>query len=158
MKRLMLVLLASAALSAPVYATQTQQTSPAPKQVTSQTSSGQTMAATSSSQSTMTPAPSASSGQPGYQVSANEVPIPPRSLSRWQIRRVQEALNDRGFNSGEADGIWGDETRQALVNFQKAQNFRPDGQLDQMNLDALGLKSLDVASNEATENSSSEVQ
>jgi len=39
----------------------------------------------------------------------------------------QDALQKLGYFSGNADGIWGNDSRYALVQFQKAVNLMPDG-------------------------------
>jgi peptidoglycan hydrolase-like protein with peptidoglycan-binding domain len=65
-----------------------------------------------------------------------------------EIRSVQQALNDKGFNAGAVDGIMGPHTRQALKQFQQAQHLRQTGRPDQQTLAALGV------SNEATNQAS----
>jgi membrane-bound lytic murein transglycosylase B len=57
--------------------------------------------------------------------------VPPRDdvrpLSRDEVRALQTALNDRGFDAGEADGIFGPVTRQAVSHFQRAEELVADG-------------------------------
>jgi membrane-bound lytic murein transglycosylase B len=48
-------------------------------------------------------------------------------LSRDQLRTMQSALNDRGFDAGAPDGQMGPATRQALRAFQRAQGLPADG-------------------------------
>lgn len=43
------------------------------------------------------------------------------------VRWVQNRLNFLGFNCGTADGVFGNMTKQAIVNFQKAKNLSQDG-------------------------------
>lgn len=63
-----------------------------------------------------------------------------QSLDEGQIREIQRALNKKGFHAGNADGTWGEETRQAVRNFQKAQDIKQTGQLDERTVSALGVQ------------------
>ncbi len=54
-------------------------------------------------------------------------------------RRVQAALNERGYNVGTVDGVIGAATKAALVKFQRDNNL-PIGQLDYETLNALGVQ------------------
>ena len=49
------------------------------------------------------------------------------ALSRDQILQLQEALNQKGFISGEPDGILGSNTRNAIRRYQSAQDMIADG-------------------------------
>jgi peptidoglycan hydrolase-like protein with peptidoglycan-binding domain len=53
------------------------------------------------------------------------------------IRKVQEALNQQGFNAGDADGRFGQRTKEALIAFQKQNGFRTTGKVDHATLHAL---------------------
>jgi peptidoglycan hydrolase-like protein with peptidoglycan-binding domain len=55
------------------------------------------------------------------------------------VRRVQQALNSRGFHPGLVDGKLGDETRTALRAFQKAENLEATGLPNRRTLAALGI-------------------
>jgi len=59
--------------------------------------------------------------------------------SRGQIRQVQQALDQKGFKAGRADGVMGARTKQALQDFQTKQKLQASGQLDQQTLVALGV-------------------
>jgi membrane-bound lytic murein transglycosylase B len=48
-------------------------------------------------------------------------------MSRDQVILLQTMLNDMGFDSGEADGILGPATRNAIRQYQQAQGMIPDG-------------------------------
>jgi peptidoglycan hydrolase-like protein with peptidoglycan-binding domain len=61
------------------------------------------------------------------------------SLSREEIRQVQIALNQKGFNIGTPDGVLGARTKQALVQFQQQQGFQATGQIDTQTVTALGV-------------------
>ena len=56
------------------------------------------------------------------------------------VRAVQRALNDRGYNVGSVDGVWGPSTEQALRHFQQANNLPVTGTLDQRTSAALGVR------------------
>jgi peptidoglycan hydrolase-like protein with peptidoglycan-binding domain len=49
------------------------------------------------------------------------------------------ALQKKGFNPGEADGVLGPRTRKALTAFQQQQRLQANGQLDNQTLAALGM-------------------
>ena len=61
------------------------------------------------------------------------------NLDRDQVKQVQEALNQKGFKSGQADGKMGPETKDALQAFQQKQGLQATGQPDQQTLAALGI-------------------
>ena len=50
-----------------------------------------------------------------------------RALTRSQLRAVQTALNERGFDSGPPDGLMGPATRDALRRFQRSVDLVADG-------------------------------
>lgn len=123
MKQLMLATVASLALSLPAMA---------------QSNNTNTMQPDDQSQMS---APSqngnASQDQSGNQQAQNT--INPSQLDRQQIRRIQTALDHKGFNVKRADGKWGPETEAAVKRFQQKQNLQGNGQLDQQTLGALGV-------------------
>ncbi|MBE5774258.1 MAG: hypothetical protein E7337_10035, partial [Clostridiales bacterium] len=43
------------------------------------------------------------------------------------VRKLQDALNNAGFNSGTADGIFGEKTESAVKAYQQANGMNPDG-------------------------------
>jgi peptidoglycan hydrolase-like protein with peptidoglycan-binding domain len=52
------------------------------------------------------------------------------SLSSEQIRQVQMVLIQKGFDiGGQADGLLGPRTTQALIPFQRQQGFQASGQI-----------------------------
>jgi peptidoglycan hydrolase-like protein with peptidoglycan-binding domain len=63
----------------------------------------------------------------------------PADLDPAAIRLVQQSLNERGFNVGTPDGMWGDRTVSALRDFQRTQGIEPAGAPDIYTLAALGL-------------------
>jgi peptidoglycan hydrolase-like protein with peptidoglycan-binding domain len=56
-----------------------------------------------------------------------------------RYREIQQALTDKGFGAGPADGVWGTEWVDALKRFQTNQNLNSDGKLGSLSLIALGL-------------------
>lgn len=60
-----------------------------------------------------------------------------QQLNQEQIRELQNILNERGFNSGSADGIMGPKTREALRQFQKTEGLAASGRPDMQTLQAL---------------------
>jgi peptidoglycan hydrolase-like protein with peptidoglycan-binding domain len=73
------------------------------------------------------------------QSAQNKQAISPESLSRADIRQVQQALQQNGFKSGRADGRWGPETENAVKQFQQSKQIEASGQLDQQTVADLGL-------------------
>ena len=83
----------------------------------------------------------------------NVVPVGPRApfgrsrgygytavnLPPDEIREVQEVLIDRGFLTGEADGVFGPRTREALIAFQRKEGIEANGSISTRTVAALGL-------------------
>lgn len=66
----------------------------------------------------------------------------PASQARYDsalVRNVQQALNDRGYNAGAADGQWGPATEDAVKRFQQVSGLPATGELEQPTLAALGV-------------------
>ena len=72
---------------------------------------------------------------------AQQVPVTGQigGLSRDQIREVQRALLQKGYDAGPEDGSFGLRTARALRQFQKAQQLPVTGQLDDRSLAALQI-------------------
>jgi peptidoglycan hydrolase-like protein with peptidoglycan-binding domain len=68
-----------------------------------------------------------------YRRSNQKAPTPDR------YKEIQQALVDRGYLEGPADGKWGPESVEALRHFQRDQNLLEDGKLGALTLTALGL-------------------
>jgi hypothetical protein len=60
-------------------------------------------------------------------------------LSEPEIREVQQVLIQRGFLHGRVTGVWGAETREALIAFQRKERFEASGGIDTRTVTALGL-------------------
>lgn len=61
------------------------------------------------------------------------------ALSRDQIIRLQETLNEQGYDSGKADGIMGSATRSAIRAYQQDQQMIADGYPGSTLLEKLGI-------------------
>jgi peptidoglycan hydrolase-like protein with peptidoglycan-binding domain len=70
---------------------------------------------------------------PGYRRSYQQQP----SAERYQ--EIQQALADRGYFEGSADGQWGAASVEALKRFQREQSLTDDGKIGSLSLIALGL-------------------
>lgn len=62
-------------------------------------------------------------------------------LDQNTVRQVQQQLQQQGYEVGQVDGIWGQKSRQALMNFQRDQNMQATGRPDQQTMAALGVES-----------------
>lgn len=56
---------------------------------------------------------------------------------RVLVRQIQEALQQRGYDPGPVDGLYGAKTRKAIEDFQRASGKTVDGKADRSVLDAL---------------------
>ncbi len=64
-------------------------------------------------------------------------PADQQALSRAEVESLQLALNERGYDAGEADGVMGPATRGAVRAFQQDAGLVSDGYPDRSVLDAL---------------------
>src|SRR5262245_43855421 len=58
-----------------------------------------------------------------------------------QVRQAQETLKSQGQDPGPVDGMMGPQTKQALREYQKAQNLKVTGRLDSETSEKLGVSS-----------------
>jgi len=73
---------------------------------------------------------------------AGEQPVTAKASSSYSastVRAVQQALNERGYNAGTADGQWGATTQEAVKRFQRASGLPDTGELAPSTLSALGV-------------------
>ena len=56
-----------------------------------------------------------------------------------QVRRVQQKLRQWGYYDGEVDGIFGQDTYDAVVYFQKKNGLKADGVAGSRTLEAMGI-------------------
>lgn len=69
-----------------------------------------------------------------------EVDIQHQTLSSAEIKDIQQALIDEGYDPGAVDGMWGNLTRAAVWNFQQENGMDPSGEVDRETLAALGVQ------------------
>lgn len=63
-----------------------------------------------------------------------------------EVKKIQTKLKNWGYFSGSVDGIFGEETRQAVVKFQKKNNLTADGVAGAQTLKAMGITSASSSS------------
>jgi peptidoglycan hydrolase-like protein with peptidoglycan-binding domain len=56
-----------------------------------------------------------------------------------RYKEIQSALASKGYLKGEPNGLWGQESVDAMQRFQKDQNLNASGKIDSLSLIALGL-------------------
>lgn len=56
-----------------------------------------------------------------------------------RYREIQEALARKGYLHADPDGVWNQESTDALRRFQQDQNLQASGKLDSLSIIALGL-------------------
>jgi hypothetical protein len=67
----------------------------------------------------------------------------PAGMDEQAVRELQQALSDAGYEV-MVDGIWGQQTRTALEEFQQQEGLEATGEPDQETLSALDLDHLDT--------------
>ncbi|MGH7313971.1 MAG: peptidoglycan-binding domain-containing protein [Candidatus Rokuibacteriota bacterium] len=63
-----------------------------------------------------------------------------RTGNREQVKAAQEALKQKGFDPGPADGMMGPKTRDALKDYQEAEKINQTGRLDAETMAKLGVQ------------------
>lgn len=63
----------------------------------------------------------------------------PLYVSPSVVRRIEQALNDQGYDAGEIDGNWDTQSQTALRNYQQAVGLEPTGQLNGRTISSLGI-------------------
>ncbi len=43
------------------------------------------------------------------------------------VKKIQHWLNTHGYKAGEEDGVFGEKTREAVIQFQSAKKIKTDG-------------------------------
>lgn len=61
------------------------------------------------------------------------------SSSKSLVKKVQQALNDKGYDCGTPDGIMGSKTKKALKTFQKDNGLEVDGVIGKQVEEALNI-------------------
>ena len=63
-----------------------------------------------------------------------------------EVRTIQDKLKRWGYYRGEVDGIFGEETRRAVMEFQEINGLTADGQVGSATLAALGMGGSNIGS------------
>jgi peptidoglycan hydrolase-like protein with peptidoglycan-binding domain len=63
----------------------------------------------------------------------------PAVLHHQDVKKVQETLHDKGYYSGQIDGILGPQTRAGLRQYQKSENLPVTGHVDAETAGKLGV-------------------
>jgi len=63
----------------------------------------------------------------------------PAVLLPQDIKKVQESLRDKGYHTGQVDGILGPRTREGIRQYQKSENLPVTGNLDAETAGKLGV-------------------
>lgn len=63
-----------------------------------------------------------------------------------EVRKIQTRLKNWGYYKGEIDGIFGTETKNAVIAFQKKNNLKADGIAGEKTLEAMGISGKDTFS------------
>lgn len=74
----------------------------------------------------------------------------PAATASADVRAAQQALNDRGYDAGAVDGVFGPQTETAIRSFQQTQGLPQTGTLDSATLAALGVADTGTAAPRAT--------
>ena len=64
-----------------------------------------------------------------------------RAAGQGNIKQIQEALKDKGFDPGPIDGVMGQKTQEALRSFQQSKNLKVTGRVDSETARELGASS-----------------
>jgi hypothetical protein len=134
MKRTILALLATTALAAPALAANT--TTDQSQQPTMQ----QQQQPAGQQQSQAKPQDQQQQQQAEAQQQNGNQPIQPNDLSRSEVKQMQQALDQQGFNAGKPDGKFGPRTRQAVRQFDQKKGIQSqNGQPTEQTLAELGV-------------------
>jgi len=86
-------------------------------------------------------APAAANPQMGGQnhLLVNMQSRPKNMQSFWIVRTIQNKLKSEGYDVGNADGIWGIKTTEALKKYQMNYGIKASGKVNQKTAYLLGL-------------------
>jgi len=86
-------------------------------------------------------APAAANPQMGGQnhLLMNMQSRPKNMQSFWIVRTIQNKLKSEGYDVGNADGIWGIKTTEALKKYQMNHGIKASGKVNQKTAYLLGL-------------------
>jgi hypothetical protein len=109
---------------------------------TKATSKTGTATATKKGTATVRTASTTSSGARKKTASKKKaVPAPARQMSPTtdRYREIQQALADKGYLKTQPNGVWDDQSSEALKQFQNDKHLSPTGKISSMSLIDLGL-------------------
>ena len=120
----------------PAKKTQTVPSKTAPKTPAARKAAPRTASSTkktSTSKKTVSSKKGKSGKTPSVAAYRQVAPTPER------YREIQQALADKGYLKSEPNGVWDDQSAEALRQFQTEQKLSPTGKLSSASLIALGL-------------------
>jgi peptidoglycan hydrolase-like protein with peptidoglycan-binding domain len=71
-------------------------------------------------------------------------------VSTADVRQIQQALNQAGFDVGNVDGTWNNRTARAVADYQRSRGLPPTGVLTLSLVNSLGLQNLLTNTPEST--------
>jgi peptidoglycan hydrolase-like protein with peptidoglycan-binding domain len=66
-------------------------------------------------------------------------------ISPARLKEVQQSLKDQGYDPGQADGVWGRKTQEAISMYQKDKGMTPSGQITVGMLENMGMSQVVAA-------------
>lgn len=72
------------------------------------------------------------------------------------VKEIQTALNKKGYYNGKIDGVFGNVTKEAVINFQKDNNLEADGIVGEKTAKVLGLN--ESSNNQTSKYTNSEIE
>lgn len=70
---------------------------------------------------------------------SHDRPWADQQVSLDDVEKVQEKLNEEGYNVGQVDGLIGPKTEEAIRNYQESNDLASTGELNQETIDSLGV-------------------
>ena len=70
---------------------------------------------------------------------SSDKPWASQQFALSDVEKVQEKLNNEGFNAGPVDGLIGPKTMDGIRSFQESKNITASGELNKETVDALGV-------------------
>ncbi len=86
-----------------------------------------------------TVSPQTDSSQPAASSSSGKSATSSSALTKSEIKKVQQKLNDLGYDCGTPDGVLGKKTKKALEAFQKDNGIKESGIIDEDTKEKLEL-------------------
>jgi hypothetical protein len=91
-------------------------------------------------------APAAANPRMGQDHSLITMQSKPKNMqSFWIVRTIQNKLKGEGYDVGNADGIWGIKTTEALKKYQMDHGIKASGKVNQKTAYLLGLNNNELS-------------